>query len=348
MPESQIFHQENRYPAKIFDLAIAWNWEFDRDFIYKINSDCLACGLRPYLIDPFNLDETLRLLNDKRLVFLYFFDRASDTDSRFFELVQVLLQREVFFLNHPEKIKWIDDKVLIHMDFIFNDISVAPTFIYYPTDEKRVILNKIKQIGVPFVVKPAHSVETGGAGVLLNARSLEDVCQWHSRYKNFIFLLQKQIAPVLMDTRPAWFRVFFIMGRIIPLWWNPSTHVYNLVTKREVNKFQLAPLRRLAEKISKIYKLEFFSTEIAVENGGNFVVVDYINDQCDMRKKSIYADGVCDEAIDSITSRIAGTIKKSLSNKKSDSFALTGVLNSISDKVKHKVLSPDLETPQIA
>jgi hypothetical protein len=311
MPDSsQTLPQYIQEPPRTFDLAVAWNWEFDREFVSKINDTCIACGLKPYLINPFNLEETLKLLKDGQIKFCYFFDRASDTDYRFFDLVQLLQQKEVLFVNHPDRIKWIDDKVLIHMEFIFNDIVVPQTFIYYPTDERRVILNKIKHIGVPFVVKPAHSVETGGAGVLLNACSLEDVCQWHSRYKNFIFLLQKQITPCLMDNRPAWFRVFFILNKIIPCWWNPSTHTYEMVTEKETATFRLLPLYKVVEKISKIYKLGFFSTEIAVEKGRHFVVVDYINDQCDMRKKSGFSDGICDAVVDGIAGRLVEKISK--------------------------------------
>jgi glutathione synthase/RimK-type ligase-like ATP-grasp enzyme len=288
----------------IFDLAIAWNWEYDRYFVSQINDTCLKEGLKPYLIQPFNLNEILQLLTEEKIKFRVFLDRASDTDFRFVELAQLLQEKGASFIDHPEGIKWIDDKILIHMDFTLNNIPVPATFIYYPTDERRMIMNKIKQIGVPFVIKPAHSVETGGLGVLLNAHSVEDVYRWHSLHNNFIFLLQQQIIPCLMDKRPAWFRVFYILGKILPCWWNPSTHIYNVVTQAEVNKFSLKPLYRLTEQIAKIYKLGFFSTEIAVEKGKDFVVVDYINNQCDMRKKSRFFDGVCDETVDLIVDRL--------------------------------------------
>ena len=296
----------------IFDLAIAWNWEYDRDFVLQINNVCLKSGLRPYLIHPFNLYETLQLLTEEKIKFRAFFDRASDTDYRFLELVQLSQEKEAFFVNHPERIKWIDDKVLIHMDFTLNNIPVPPTFIYYPTDERRAIMNKIKQIGVPFVVKPAHGVETGGLGVLLNARSVEDVCHWHRRHKDFIFLLQKQIIPCVMDKKLAWFRVFYILGKMPACWWDPLTHIYNVVTEAEVNKFNLNPLYEITEQIAKIYKLGFFSTEIAVEKGKDFTVVDYINDQCDMRKKSRFVDGVCDETVDLIAATLVEKIRRRL------------------------------------
>lgn len=295
---------------KVFDFAVAWNWEYDRDFIYQINDICLKLALKPYLVNPQNLSETLRLLKEGQIEFLSFFDRASDTDSRFLELTQLLYGKGVFFINHPDKIKWIDDKALIHMDFVINEIPVPQTFIYYPTDERRMILDKIQHIGTPFVIKPAHGVDYGGMGVLLNAYTVEDVWHWHSSYKNYIFLLQKQIIPCLMDKKVASFRVFYVFGKIFPCWWDPVTHIYEVVSEQDISKFRLEPLYAIAKKIWKIYSLGFFSTEISMEKGRRFVVIDYINDQCDMRRKTKFRDAVCDTVIDAIAYEMAEKIKR--------------------------------------
>lgn len=314
------YSKQEEKSLKIFDLGIAWNWEYDRDFIFQLNESCLKHSLKPYLIHPFNLYETLQLLTERQIEFRFFFDRASDTDYRFWELVPFLQERESSFVNHPDKIKWIDDKVLIHMDFISNNLPVPPTFIYYPTDDRRLIANKIKQIGSPFVVKPAHGVDSGGKGVLVNARSVEDVCHWHSRYKDFIFLLQKQIIPFCTkDKRMSWFRVFYVFGKIIPCWWDSLTHIYEIVTENEVNKFGLEPLYSLTEKIGKTSNLGFFSTEIALDRDKHFTVIDYINDQCDMRKKSRFSDGVCDEVVNLIVDELIGRIKKKITREISHS-----------------------------
>lgn len=295
---------------RVFDFAVAWNWEYDGDFICQLNETCLKLGLKPYIVNPFNLSETQQLLKEGQIKFLSFFDRASDTDSRFLELAQFLQENGAFFVNHPDKIKWIDDKALIHMGCVTNEIPVPQTFIYYPTDERRVLMNKIKHIGAPFVIKPAHSVDSGGMGVLLNAHTVEDAQHWHSRYKNYIFLLQKQITPCLMDKRVASFRVFYVFGKIFPCWWDPVTHIYEVVTDKDVNKFRLEPVYAITKKIWKIYSLGFFSTEIYMEKGRRFVVIDSINDQCDMRRKTKFKDAVCDTVIDAIAHEMAQKIKR--------------------------------------
>lgn len=293
---------------EIFDLAIAWNWEYDADFVFQINEVALELGLKPYLIHPANLDETIRLLRKGEIEFRAFFDRASDTDTDFYQLVHLFQQQDVFMVNHPDNIKWINDKALIHMEFILNKIPVPPTVIYYPHDDRQSITNKINHIDAPFVMKPAHSVAE--PEVLLNATSVEEIIQWRNQYRDFIFLVQKQVIPIVLDKNPAWFRIFYIFGKIIPAWWHPSTHIYDVVTKKEITKFRLNQLFTLTKKIAAIYKLGFFSTEITMGKNGHFVVIDYINDQCDMRKKSKAVDGVCNEIIDLIVKELVGRIKK--------------------------------------
>ena len=75
-------------------------------------------------------------------------------------------------------------------------------------------------------------------------------------------------------------------------------------TEKDIKKFRLSPLRDLTNRIADIYGLGLFSTEIAVEKWRRFVVVDYINDQCDMRKKSKFVDAVCDEIVDAVVSEL--------------------------------------------
>ena len=57
-------------------------------------------------------------------------------------------------------------------------------------------------------------------------------------------------------------------------------------------------------------KLDFFSTEIALEHDGRYFVVDYVNDPCDMRSQSKNFDGVPDTIIQMIVTGITNYVKK--------------------------------------
>ncbi len=296
--------------ARKFDLGITWNWEHDREFINKLNDACVREGLRPYIIHHYNLYETIRSVRENLLNFRLIFDRASDTDHRFSELIHLAQERGVYFINQPDFVKKAIDKILFHMELVRHGIPAPPTFIYYPTDSIDMLGFKLRQLGTPVVMKPAGGMEGGGVGVLLNAQTIEDIIRWHNHHQNLVFLLQKQILPTMLGRRPAWFRIFYCLGKTLPCWWNPATHIYEPVTAEEIKRFHLKKINDLTGEIAKLSKLDFFSTEITKENKGKFLVIDYINDQCDMRCKSQHYDGVPDEIINRITALFTSQVRK--------------------------------------
>jgi len=52
--------------------------------------------------------------------------------------------------------------------------------------------------------------------------------------------------------------------------------------------------------VAEISALEFFSSEVALTDDGTPVVVDYVNEVCDMRLKSRHRDGVPDGVVQRI------------------------------------------------
>jgi hypothetical protein len=60
--------------------------------------------------------------------------------------------------------------------------------------------------------------------------------------------------------------------------------------------------------IEKITELDFFSTEIVLNKEKKFVVIDYVNDQCDMRFKSKHKDGVPDSTVKQIINNLKNYI----------------------------------------
>ncbi|MBI3600858.1 MAG: hypothetical protein HY097_09515, partial [Nitrospinae bacterium] len=110
--------------------------------------------------------------------------------------------------------------------------------------------------------------------------------------------------------RKAWFRSFYVYGNIIICWWDNQTGVYQRVTSRAERKYKLKELKGITKKIAEIARLNFFSTEIALTKAGRFVVVDYVNDTCDMRLKSKAFDGVPDDAARDIVRELVDSIRK--------------------------------------
>ena len=293
----------------IVDLALAVSWEFDNDFVRLVENAVQTRGMRSYIVRAFNVAETLDLLRKKKLAVRFLLDRASDEDPAFLPLVQWASrprpdkERRAFVINAHHHLSKAADKATMHLEFIANGLHTPYTIIISPYNHKRELelsISAIANLGRPFVIKPANTTG-GGIGVVTGAESLKDVISARQHHKNDKYLLQKFISPVILESRRAWFRIFHAFGETFLCWWDDLKHVYEEVSIEEQERIGLRKLHAIGRKIYKICELEFFSSEVALVEDGTPVVVDYVNEICDMRLKSRHPDGVPD----GVVSRIA-------------------------------------------
>jgi len=171
------------------------------------------------------------------------------------------------------------------------------------------------------VIKPARG--WGWKGVVLGARGdLEAISTARDFDRGDDFLVQRQVPYAFLpddqgDTRPAWWRVFYLFGEMIPCWWNPENGEYRLMSLRELSMNELLPLARLSAEIGRLSGMDFFSTEICLAEepampgaqyqaaGRPFYVIDYVNDQCDVRCQSRHASAPPDEVVRHLAERFA-------------------------------------------
>jgi hypothetical protein len=298
---------------KTYSLAVAWNWEFDQEFVAGIEHECQKMGLSTYRIDPHNLGDTLEKLAAGKVAFQTFYDRASDADPLFLPLVQAMQESALFLINPRLKVLHAIDKATMHLEFITHGLHVPHTIILPPYHEQRALsltMPELQRLGIPFVIKPANTTG-GGTGVVLNAATVGDVMEARQLHKNDKYLLQEFIVPRNFDGKRGWFRVYRAFEEIIPCWWDDQTHRYTGLTPQEERQFNLGELRRVMETISGVCGLDFFSSEIAVTETSKCVVVDYVNEVCDMRLQSKYDNG----APDAIVHRIEGLIASEVASR---------------------------------
>ncbi len=291
----------------MFDLGIAWNWEYDRDFVHAVEHACAAAHISTYRIEPHNVDETLKHIHSGKIAFHSLLDRASDADETFVPLTRFIVKSGAYIINHFDNIDRAKDKATMHLEFIANGLNAPYTLIISPFSTKKEIglsLSELARLGRPFIIKPANTTG-GGIGVVLGAETLKQVIEERLHHKNDKYLLQETVTPVNLDGRDAWFRVLFAFGEIFPCWWNVTTHVYTPLAREEENNFHLEELHAIMKKIHSICRLDFFSSEIALNAENKFIVVDYVNEICDMRLKSSHADGVPDSIVHAIAQLIA-------------------------------------------
>jgi hypothetical protein len=297
-----------------YALAIAWNWEFDSDFIAGIERECSQLGITTYRIDEHNRHQALDELWRGNLAFQALYDRASDADPAFLPLVQILQESAVYLINPHHRVLHAIDKATMHLEFISHGMLVPNTILLPPFNEARIIHvtdAELKKLGKPFVIKPANTTG-GGTGVVLNATSVEDVLETRQHHKNDKYLLQEMILPKNLDGKRGWFRVYYAFGEIIPCWWDDTTHRYSGLTAEEEKKHRLGDLRSVMTTIQDLCKLDFFSSEIALTEDRKFVVVDYVNEVCDMRLQSRFENGAPDAIVHRIEFLLAQSVAKRL------------------------------------
>ena len=287
-----------------FDIAIAFDWAYDFDFIHLMKSEAVRNGLTVLIITADNLNEVLEGIKNGSYRIQSLFDRASDTSPSFIPLQKLLVLNGCFIFDTIDRVRWASDKATMHLEFVSAGIRTPYTIILPPHSQDQNLslsISDLAVLGRSFIIKPANTTG-GGIGVVNGAETLQDVINARKHFIDDKYLLQEKIVPMEKEGKRYWFRGFYAFGQTIFTWWDIYTHIYSEMTEEENKDQQFSELHTIINKIFNICKLNFFSTEIAMTDNGEFVVVDYINEACDMRPQFRYHDGVPDILIEEIAS----------------------------------------------
>jgi len=291
-----------------YDLCLASNWEYDADFIRLLDSACAARGLSLLTVTPSNLTESLSLLARPEAAFSVLLDRASESDPAFLPLVEIAKTCGARRLNRRELADRAYDKAL--MNHAFHEAGIQTPFtIILPTYEEQpeIPALDLSAFNDCFTAKPA--LGGGGEGVVMEISTLQQALTARQEFPEQQYLLQAHITPAVIDGLPAWFRVIHCLGEIFPSFWNTTTHVYTRLTPEQENRLGPAGPREVTRRIAEVCGLDLFSTEIALTEEGQFLVVDHVNDPIDLRIKSKAVDGVPDSIILKIVEQIADFVQ---------------------------------------
>jgi hypothetical protein len=314
----------NRAQSMQIDLLVAWNWTYDRPFIERISERCRSAGQSVLTVDARTIEDVLEDILSFRIRPRFFFDRASDESDRFIPLAEEILNRSTSshgapplrFVNAPPLARRASDKTIMHRAFIENGISV-PASIIIPSfrNDPSCVLNAtdLEPIGAPFVVKPSNTTG-GGTGVVLSARSWNDIDVQRRQFPDDAFLAQQRIVPAYLSESRGWFRSYYSFGETYLCWWDDESHVYDIVSPDDERMFGLQRLRDMTRKIATVCTLDFFSTEIAITQADDLVSVDYVNEICDMRARPETPNGVPTELVEWFCDTLISTINGAKSN----------------------------------
>jgi hypothetical protein len=115
-----------------YDLCLAWNWEYDADFVRLLAATLQARGLSLLPATAADLPRVLTELASGDLTFTAFFDRASESDPRFQPLADWVQARGLFCLNPRRQAFWAADKATMHLEFISRGLDTPYTLLLPP------------------------------------------------------------------------------------------------------------------------------------------------------------------------------------------------------------------------
>lgn len=282
-----------------YDLAISYTWIYDIEFTQLIEKLFQENRLTTFIINRANIDEVTELVKENKLFFKAYLDRASDVDDNFTEIVNLLTALGCRIINPHHNTLSATDKSIVQQKLIENGLKLPKTIIVPPYDIKPGLdfSDEIfNHIGSPFIIKPAY-YSGGGEGVKKSASSFEEIEIARKENSDDSYLLQEKIHPVSRNGHRAWFRVLWAFGKIIPMLWDDEKLFYSDDEVGNIFPDVLQRINLYMNKIFEVAQLDYFSSEFALTDDNELFLIDYVNDQCDMRLKSNHPDGVPDKIV---------------------------------------------------
>ena len=283
-----------------YDLAAACWCERDDLFLRWLRTYAAESGVDLLVVEPLWVQDVLRTYAEGKLSCAVWLDLASDfTDAAnpYTRLSWLARERGARVINDPLRAACFSDKGKAHVALQAAGLPV-PFGIVVPAAaaETRVLSpDERTGLGASFFAKPCHGF--AGRGVIGDAHEVRDIQRAAAAFADTEFLLQARVHFGEVHGEPAYWRVICALGDIHLCWWHPRTREYGLVMQWQIADYGLWPLLEIGHRLVQVSGLEFFSVEVARTEGGAYVLVDYVNEQIDLRPKSFFRDGVPDELV---------------------------------------------------
>jgi hypothetical protein len=212
-------------------------------------------------------------------------------------------------LDDPDRVRIYGDKATMHEELSRAGLAMPRTLIWRPGAPSRDLTPEERgYLGGRIVCKPANGSGSGGVviGMAPTAAALDDARDYDP---DDSYLLQEFVAPLDLDGRPAWFRVYNCFGKIFACFWHPETHATALVSAEEKVIYGLHELEHISRRIAAISGYSWFSAEIALTMRAGrpvFLPIDYLNNKCFMLTHSEFGPaGMPDAVAEAVAWQIA-------------------------------------------
>lgn len=283
-----------------YDIVLSSPFPNYHFFAHKMRELCWQMNLSFFLVNDVWVNEFHRKLQAKEISVRVMLDLSANQtidDDPYMSLAREVKRQRGHVIDDPDVTATSAHKGRFHQMLLDNQIPVPETIVVNRSelDNFRITDEMKARLGTPFVVKPAW----GDSGVGVVDAQSEDALRWSAEQtpNSDSFLVQKRLQPKELGSHMGWFRLFHFCREVIPCWWDPATHEYQLVTPAQIRKYKLNPLRRIMRNIARVSRMRKFTSEVCLHEHGNFYAIDYVNADPDMNPRSFYPDGVPDEVV---------------------------------------------------
>ncbi|MEK7468444.1 MAG: hypothetical protein AAB074_13625 [Planctomycetota bacterium] len=288
------------------DIAVAWNWEHDEAFVADLERACRGLGLTFGSVTPAGVEAALAAAQAGDLRWGVFLDRAWESDPRFRRLNDLVATTGTRILNPVKRSLGMGDKAAVHGLLQERGLQVPRLMDFMPEQYSEATLALATRDWVrPLWLKPACG---GGGDGVLALKELPAQFPGGVEWLRERFVLQENAEPMILEGRPAWFRVIHVFGKNYPFWWHPVSHVFAPVTPQETGDYCLRCVAEAVAGVAAVAGLEIFSCEISLTSPGCPLVIDPVNDPVDFRRCSQAPDAIPDTALASIIGTLAAGI----------------------------------------
>lgn len=274
---------------RVYDFAMTHKLDADDFFIQRVQQRCAERNLNFFLIEPLWVDAFFEKLQKGKVwvrVLLNMHSEHHAPEDIYHQLVRLAFERKTQVIDPPDVALAGFDKAHLHPKLAAAGFALPFTIAVEASEIEtfRLTPELRQKLGTPFVIKP--SLGYGKRGVLLDAKGEADLQRSADSWRDPKYLLQRRIVPRMIEGAPAYFRVFYAFGALWFCWWNCYTDRYSVLTADEMEQHRLHPLREIVCRLADLTRMQFFSSEVALTEAGEFVLIDYVNDQCHMLTQS--------------------------------------------------------------
>ena len=283
-------------------------------FIHSVQRACAGARWNFFLIEPLWAEafhQALERGEVRTRALLNMHSEHHQPEEIYHRLVKLAAGQGAFVIDPPERAQAAFDKSRLHPRLVAAGIPVPHSVIVEPVNGHAVTLTPGERasLGTPFVIKPGMGY--GRRGLVLDASSEADLSRSVAAWPDARYLFQRKIVPAQHDGAPLYWRAYFVFDRVWLCWWNCFTDQYRRVSAEERVRFDLHKVEEITRQIAALTGMIFFSSEMARNEAGEFVVIDYVNDQCHLLSQTANPQiGVPDDLVVEIAQRLVeGTVE---------------------------------------